>query len=574
MNPIIIVDESKIESEIPDDVLFDTIIINTFFEVNDLHDTSRISEETEYVKMTESLIEKASRKLKDGGLLFVYGLPKYLPFFAKYLNCSIIENHHHIFKYWIALEFNSTNEYQALKNTHIGLLMYLKSKSLKSPTSFNFNTKEVRIPYKYCASCERNIKDWGGKKHLMNPIGSAISDVWSDLDINLEHANEIPDKVIERVYALRKNENSNLLVIKQNEIDRDNIDLSISNEVTEQASSSENETVNKVVPGDSIEYMNSIKDKFPNGFFDLAFADPPYNLSKNYSQYEDTREADNYIEWCNRWLQGMYDVLKPGGALLVLNIPQWAVYHATFLLDKMNFQHWIVWDALSTPAGKLLPAHYSLLYFTKPGGEIKSNYDDLKHIDHRKYCLRISCIKKRKSSGNDDKEEISDVWKDIHRIKHKKDRDSHPCQLPTKLMERIIQLFTDEESVVYDPFGGAGTTAIASKLLNRDYIISDLDEEYVKIAERNLKNCFSQDVEGNPVYIRKSVKKSSKNEVSKKKVEVSYLDLCKVQGRVLNKTEVKSLDPEVYMLLEKYNGSFTKLKNICKRKFESENLLK
>lgn len=561
------------DSEIPDEEFFDSIIINTYFDIKDLHDDSIVSKDSSYIQTTSNLIKKASKVLKDGGLLFVYGLPKYLPFFAVNLNNFIVANHRFLFKYWIGIEFNSSEEYQVLKNSHIGMLMYLKTKSLESPTPFHLNTKEVRVPHKYCAACDMNIKDWGGKKHLMNPLGTALSDVWSDLTSDLVDATTIPEEVIERIYGLINEGNSKLLIIKQKKITIHHGVNTI--RVTENKDNSlPDSEINRVLFGDCFEYMKSIKKRFPDGVFDLAFADPPYNLFKSYTRYEDAQEDMAYIEWCNKWLQDMFGILKPGGTLIVLNIPKWAVYHAVFLLNRMNFRHWIVWDALSTPAGKLLPAHYALLYFTKPGESIKNNYDELKYIDSRKYCLRLSCIKKRKFIGDDEKEDLSDIWKDVHRIKHKKNRDYHPCQLPIKLMNRIIELFTNEGDLVYDPFGGAGTTAISSKLLERKFVLSEVDSIYVEISERNLKKLVENEG-GRLEYIRESIKqKNNGNGITKKRVEVSYLQLCKKYGRILNREEIECMDFELHDILGKYTGSFRKLQNICKRKFESEKLIK
>ena len=82
---------------------------------------------------------------------------------------------------------------------------------------------------------------------------------------------------------------------------------------------------------------------------------------------------------------------------------------------------------------------------------------------------------------------VSDVWTDIHRIKHNKFRDEHPCQLPIHLLERIILMSTDENDIVLDPFNGTGTTAIAAKRLGRQFIGFDLDEQYVKITQQKLE---------------------------------------------------------------------------------------
>jgi site-specific DNA-methyltransferase (adenine-specific) len=82
---------------------------------------------------------------------------------------------------------------------------------------------------------------------------------------------------------------------------------------------------------------------------------------------------------------------------------------------------------------------------------------------------------------------VSDVWTDIHRIKHNGKRDPHPCQLPVHLMDRLILLTTDENDIVLDPFSGTGTTAIAAKRLGRKYIGFELDEKYLEISQRKLQ---------------------------------------------------------------------------------------
>ncbi len=81
---------------------------------------------------------------------------------------------------------------------------------------------------------------------------------------------------------------------------------------------------------------------------------------------------------------------------------------------------------------------------------------------------------------------VSDVWTDIHRMKHNKYRDNHPCQLPLHLLERLILMTTDEGDTVLDPFSGTGTTALAAKRLGRNYIGFELDEQYIEITENKL----------------------------------------------------------------------------------------
>ncbi|MDP3830433.1 MAG: DNA methyltransferase, partial [Ignavibacteriaceae bacterium] len=82
---------------------------------------------------------------------------------------------------------------------------------------------------------------------------------------------------------------------------------------------------------------------------------------------------------------------------------------------------------------------------------------------------------------------VSDVWTDIHRIKHNTKRDPHPCQLPIHLMDRLILLTTDENDIILDPFSGTGTTAISAKRLGRKYIGFELDKNYVEISQQKLE---------------------------------------------------------------------------------------
>lgn len=81
---------------------------------------------------------------------------------------------------------------------------------------------------------------------------------------------------------------------------------------------------------------------------------------------------------------------------------------------------------------------------------------------------------------------VSDVWTDIHRIRHAVRRDEHPCQLPIPILERIVLISSDPGDVILDPFLGTGTTAIAAKTLGRHFIGIDLDPAYVEIAREKI----------------------------------------------------------------------------------------
>ena len=63
----------------------------------------------------------------------------------------------------------------------------------------------------------------------------------------------------------------------------------------------------------------------------------------------------------------------------------------------------------------------------------------------------------------------------------------HPTQKPTELIRRIINIASKEKDVIFDPFMGSGTTALACKETNRNFIGVELEEKYFKIAEQRIK---------------------------------------------------------------------------------------
>jgi len=241
--------------------------------------------------------------------------------------------------------------------------------------------------------------------------------------------------------------------------------------------------INKIIQGDCLEIMRNIPDET----VDIAFADPPFNLNKKYNGYKDNKQDEVYLAWCKHWISEMVRVTKPTGSIFVHNIPKWLTYYAGFLNEIVHFKHWVAWDAPSGPMGKSLqPSHYGILYYVKNINENKFYEVRYPHKRCRKCGYLLKDYGGKKDMLHPFGPLVSDLWTDIHRIKHDKYRDEHPCQLPAHLLERIILMSTDENDIVLDPFVGAGTSAIAAKRLGRRFIGIDIDEEYVNITREKL----------------------------------------------------------------------------------------
>jgi len=262
--------------------------------------------------------------------------------------------------------------------------------------------------------------------------------------------------------------------------------------------------IDQILCGDAIGIMK----KIPDNSIDMTFADPPFNLNKKYGNYKDKKDEEEYIRWSKLWLTEMVRITKPTGSILIHNIPKWLTYYTNHLNKIAFFKHWIAWDSMSIPLGKtMLPAHYGILFYTKNQKGFKFN--ELRS-PHKKcpHCQKmIKDYGGKKSQINPLGTLLSDVWTDIHRIRHKSRRDEHPCQLPEPLLERLILMTTSENDIVLDPFIGAGTTALSAKRLGRHFIGIDIDPKYKLIIENKIKNVSYRLTNG---YVYNNIGKTSK----------------------------------------------------------------
>jgi site-specific DNA-methyltransferase (adenine-specific) len=212
---------------------------------------------------------------------------------------------------------------------------------------------------------------------------------------------------------------------------------------------------------------------------DAIFADPPFNLAKDYGngKDKDNLDARDYLNWCYAWIDECVRVLKPGGSIFIYNLPQWAFHLAAHLEERgMVFRHWIAVSMKGTfPRGrKLYPAHYALLYFTKglpttfnrvrlPIPKCRHCGKDVKDYGgHRKYLNPLGL-------------NLTDFWDDTAPARHRKFKARwHVNELKPLIPGRCIEVSTKERDVVLDPFGGGGSTFEAAERLKRFWIGAEI----------------------------------------------------------------------------------------------------
>lgn len=205
---------------------------------------------------------------------------------------------------------------------------------------------------------------------------------------------------------------------------------------------------------------------------DCIIADIPYNI--NFDR--NTWDKDFYLD-----CELLYNVLKPNGNLILFQ--GWSnVCETKQQLDKyFTIQNWIVWDRIKGRGAKynFVSTREDILWYTKG----KKNFT---------YNPQVSNIKKKtggmgKKNGEENRK-LTNVWYDISPIvPWSKEKVAHPTQKPVQLMERCVKLWTNEGDTVLDFTMGSGSTGVACKNLNRDFIGIEIDKDYFEIAENRLK---------------------------------------------------------------------------------------
>ncbi len=245
--------------------------------------------------------------------------------------------------------------------------------------------------------------------------------------------------------------------------------------------------------GNCIEELKKINDNT----IDLIFADPPYNIGKDFGNNKDKWEnIEDYIKWCKLWIDECFRVLKNEGTFYFMTATQFMPYLDVYCSEKYNVLSRIIWtyDSSGVQSKKNFGSLYEPILMCNKNKKYKYtfNYKDIlveaktgakrKLIDYRKKIP--TPYNTKKVPGN--------VW-NFNRVRFKMEEyENHPTQKPEKLLERIILSSSNENDIVLDPFSGTFTTSSVAIKNNRKAIGIELNDKYYKIGIRrtNISNIY------------------------------------------------------------------------------------
>jgi site-specific DNA-methyltransferase (adenine-specific) len=259
---------------------------------------------------------------------------------------------------------------------------------------------------------------------------------------------------------------------------------------------------NQIIQGDSIEVLNA----GPEGWIDLCFADPPFNIGYLYHNYDDEKDVDEYVAWSEKWMRAVHRALKPSGSFYLAIGDEFAadLCHVARRKIGFNLRNWIIWHYTFGQQTKKMFAksHTHILYFTKSKNGFTFNPDSVRVASAR----QTTYADKRANSKGKLPDDVwflrpqetdqhfksdCDTWYESRVCGTFKEREGwHGCQMPIGVLNRIIKASSNKDDVVLDPFNGSGTTVVAAALLGRKYVGIDQSAEYVGYARKRLEHAL------------------------------------------------------------------------------------
>lgn len=235
---------------------------------------------------------------------------------------------------------------------------------------------------------------------------------------------------------------------------------------------------------------------------DLTVTSPPYNIGKEYEKKMDTKD---YIEWCKKWIDLIYNVTNNNGSfwlnvgyLNVENIGK-AVPISYLLWDKTDFylMQEIVWKYGAGVTAKkfFAPRNEKFLFYIKNKNNYIFNLDTVRDKNvkypNQKKNGKLRCNPLGKNP--------TDVWEfpkvTSGKNRSSKERTAHPAQYPLNLIDRIIKVSSNKNNIVLDPFSGSGTTGIAAHGNYRIYIGIEINKDYCDLSIERFENYLNEKIE-------------------------------------------------------------------------------
>jgi len=272
--------------------------------------------------------------------------------------------------------------------------------------------------------------------------------------------------------------------------------------------------------GNSLELLDAIAEKYPEGRFDAIFADPPYFLSNGgitchagkmvqvyKGDWDKSQGVEVNHEFNLEWLKRCQKVLKPNGTIWITGTHH-VIFSIGYAMQQLGFKilNDIAWEKPNPPP------NLSCRYFTHSTETIlwAAKSDKSKHLFNYQEMRKVTgkqmkTVWRAKEFSSSEREfahtsseenegsqsrltsaATESIWTMTAPNGDEKTFGKHPTQKPVSLVERCLLASTNPGDLVLDPFLGGGTTAVACVRLNRRCVGIEMDEAHAKLATKRI----------------------------------------------------------------------------------------
>lgn len=240
------------------------------------------------------------------------------------------------------------------------------------------------------------------------------------------------------------------------------------------------------------EDCQSTMERIGGCIIDCVLTSPPYNTSRKgaadlrthqcrYEDYNDSMSDDEYIDWTVRLFDGFDKILKEDGCVL---------YNVSYSSENT----WMLWNMIAEIQRRTNFTVADCIVWKKSTALPNNvSHNKLTRICEFVFVLcrksefsTFKCYKKVTSTRDTGQTMYENVFNFIEAPNNDGNCPIHKATYSTILCRKLMLLYTKDGDIVYDPFMGTGTTAIACIRENRKYIGSELSPRYCQWAEKRI----------------------------------------------------------------------------------------
>jgi len=256
---------------------------------------------------------------------------------------------------------------------------------------------------------------------------------------------------------------------------------------------------NKIYNEDCILGMKKIK----NESVDIIICDPPYNIGKDFGNNSDKQSMDDYLIWCDIWIQECLRILKPNGTLYIFGFSENLAFIRT-RIGGCNVR-WLVWHYTNKTTPSLnfwQRSHESILccYKEKPvfnRDDVREPYTDtfIKNAAGKVRKATKGRFSKGETETTYNAHELGALPRDVIKVPAlaggagKKERVDHPTQKPLQLCNTLIKAALNKQgkqTLLVVPFAGSGSECVSAKNNDVQFIGFEINNDYINIANERL----------------------------------------------------------------------------------------